>query len=178
MPTESAKVLVVCGASGTGKTAALWEIGHILQRRGTRHALIDSDELDRIWPQPEPVEKLISISRRHLQVMWETYSDLNIRQIVLCGVMASIPESASWITDAIPGSTSTFVRLKADRLTREIRIRGRELGSGFEHDMAASNRASEYIEDHDQPGVPSVATDGKTVAQVADAVLKLAARFE
>ena len=171
MDAENIRVLVVCGASGTGKTVTLWEIGHNLQQRGVRHALIDTDELDRFWPQPEPVEALISISRRHLQAMWQTYSGLGVRHLVLCGVMASITQSESWIANAIPGATITFVRLKAERLSREGRLRGRELGSGFEHDMAASDRATRLIEEHDEPTVPVVVTDGKAVAEVAAEVL-------
>lgn len=172
---DGVQVLVVCGASGTGKTTTMWEIGHQLQQRGVGHALIDTDELDRVWPQPEPVEALISISRRHLQAMWETYSVLGVRHLVLCGVMASIPQSASWIAEAVPGATITFVRLTAERTAREVRLRGRELGSGFQHEMDASDRATNSIEQHDQPGVPDVSTDGKTVAEVADEVLRAAA---
>lgn len=178
MSNESVRILVVCGASGTGKTVTLWEIGHNLQQHDVPHALIDTDELDRVWPQPEPVEALISISRRHLQAMWETYSGLGVRHLLLCGVMALIPQSESWIADAIPGAKITFVRLSAERTTREDRLRGRELGSGFEHNMAASERATEFIESHDRTEVPFVATDGKTVAEVADAVLRIAAWLE
>jgi hypothetical protein len=171
---DGVHVLVVCGASGTGKTVTLWEIGHNLQQRGVRHALIDTDELDRVWPQPEPVEALISISCRHLHAIWATYSGLGVRHLVLCGVMASIPQSRSWIVDAVPGATITFVRLKAGRLTRERRLRGRELGSGFDHDMAASDRATEFIETHDEKVMPCVYTDRKSVPEVAVAVLSAA----
>jgi ABC-type dipeptide/oligopeptide/nickel transport system ATPase component len=166
-------VLVVCGASGTGKTVTMWEIGHRLQRRGVPHALIDSDELDRVWPQPEPVEALISVSRRHLRTMWETFSGLGTRRLVLCGVMASMAQSQQWIADAVPGATVTFIRLTADHATRERRLRGRELGSGFDQEMQASNLATDFIKHHDQSQMATVATDGKTVAQVADEVLTM-----
>jgi hypothetical protein len=175
MPDDNIRVLVVCGASGTGKTVTALEIGHNLKKLGVHHALIDTDELDRVWPQPEPIEALISISRRHLQAMWETYSGLGIRHLVLCGVMASIPQGESWIANAIPGATITFVRLKAERPTREDRLHGRELGSGFGHDMAASERATEFIDAHDSTDVRFVYTDGKTVAEVADEVMRAVA---
>ena len=175
---DRVQVLVVCGASGTGKTVTMWEIGHNLRRRGVRHALIDTDELDRVWPEPEPVDALISISRRHLRAMWETYSGLGVRHLVLCGVMASIPQSEPWLADTMPDATIRFVRLKADRLTREARLREREFGSGFEHDTAASERATAFIEAHDQIEVPIVTTDGRIVSEVAVAVLGAAGWFE
>ncbi len=102
------------------------------------HAILDTDELDRVWPRPEAVEALTSITCRNLHAIRATYFDLGIRHLVLCGVMTSIPRSESMITEAIPGATITYVRLRATRSTRESRIRRREIGSGFEHDMRGS----------------------------------------
>lgn len=174
MSDSGAQVLAVCGASGTGKTVTMWEIGHRLRQRGVPHALIDTDELDRVWPQPEPVEALVSVSRRHLRAMWETYSGLGTRHLVLCGVMASIAQSYEWIEEAIPDAMVTFVRLSAEDTTRESRLRGRTLGSGFDQEKQASDRATAFIKEHDQPGMPTVSTDGKTVAKVADELMRIA----
>src|ERR1700728_3714991 len=121
------QVLVLCGASGTGKTVTSWEIGRILQKHGIPHAWIDADELDRVWPQPEPVQSLISVCRRNLQAIWTTFSELGVWRLVLSGVMASIPQSTSWLEEAIPGATFRFVRLTADQDTREQRLRLREV---------------------------------------------------
>src|SRR5271170_7718105 len=93
MSDGSIEVLVLCGAAGTGKTATLWEVGHILRAHGVPRALIDTDELDRVWPTPKTTEALISISRRNLRAVWETFSSLEIRHFVLCGVMASTAQS-------------------------------------------------------------------------------------
>ena len=166
------QALVLCGASGTGKTVTSWEIGRTLQNLGIRHALIDTDELDRIWPQPEPVVALISVSRRNLQAIWATFSDLGVRHLVLSGVMASIPQSRSWLEEAVPVATFTFVRLTADRDTREHRLRDREVGSGFENEMQAADKAIEMIRQLDDSGTPVVVTDGKDVGAVAEEVLR------
>jgi hypothetical protein len=171
---ERIQVLVVCGASGTGKTAAALEVGQHLRKLGIQHALIDTDELDRVWPQPDRIEDLIEISRRNLRSLWLTFSDLGIRHLVLCGVMASISESKLWIADAIGESTTMYVRLTAERSTRETRLLGREIGSGFENDMAASDRATSFIESHDPADIPRVATDWKTVVTVSAEVLRAA----
>jgi hypothetical protein len=154
--TATTQVLVVCGASGTGKTVTTWEIGRILERRHVPHALIDTDELDRVWPQPEPIETLIEISRRNLEAVWATYSGLGVRRLVLCGVMASIQQSRSWIEDAAPGASVAFVRLTADHDVRERRLRYRETGSGFEREVQASDRAAAFIQDHDSTKTPVV----------------------
>ena len=178
MISEETQVLVICGASGTGKTTAALEVGQHLRQLGIHHALIDTDELDRIWPQPGQIEDLIAISRRNLQALWMTFSELGIRHLVLCGVMASISESQVWIADAIGESTIAYVRLIAERSTREHRLRGREIGSGFENDMDASDRATAFIERHDPPGIPRVSTDGQPVVTVSAEVLRAANWFD
>jgi hypothetical protein len=173
MSEGGVEVLVLCGAAGTGKTATLWEVGHILRNLGVHHALIDTDELDRVWPPPETTETLISISRRNLHAIWATFSDLGIRHCVLCGVMASTARASEWIENAIPDAAITFVRLSAEQSTRAQRIRNREIGSGFDQEMEASDEAARYIEDHDQPGTHIVKTDGKAVSQVAAEALSM-----
>lgn len=165
------RVLVLCGASGVGKTSTAWEIGHRLQGVEIAHAILDTDDLDRVWPHPEGIEARISISRRNLQSCWATFSAVGARHLVLCGVMASTAESTEWIADAIPGASIRFVRLVANHSTREGRLRRREIGSGFSHDMAASDRAATFIEAHDREDMLTVATDEKSVAAVVEEVL-------
>jgi hypothetical protein len=174
MTQNAVEVLVVCGAPGTGKTATGWEIGHQLEQLGVRHAILDTDELDRVWPQPESVQDLITITHRNLRAFWESYADLDLRHLVLCGVMASISLNEPWITEAIKGSSVILVRLLAGRATREERLRRRELGSGFDKDMRGSDRASSFIADNDPPGMLAVETDGKDVVRVAQEVLLVA----
>ena len=131
---------------------------------------IDTDELDRIWPQPEQIKDLIAVSRQNLRA----FADLDVRHLVLCGVMGSISESKLWIVDAIGESRITYVRLTAERSTRESRLRGREIGSGFENDMSASDRATAFIGNHDPAGIARVSTDEKSVVAVSAEVLSTA----
>jgi hypothetical protein len=66
------EILLICGSSGEGKTVTAWEVGHILRSRTIPHAVIDTDELDRVWPQPEPLEALVPVTRRNLAALWTT----------------------------------------------------------------------------------------------------------
>jgi hypothetical protein len=166
-------VLVICGASGTGKTSTAFEIGRVLQDLGTRHALIDTDELDRVWPRPEPVDALIGISRHNLSAWWANFSELGVRHLVLCGVMASVTQSERWIAEAVVGARISFVRLSATRSTREERLRRREIGSGFDDEMLSSDRAAAYADAHDSAEVLRVATHAKGIGLVAREVLEV-----
>ena len=98
-----------------------------------------------------------------------TFSRLGTPHLVLCGVMASIPQSRAWIEAALGQTTITF--LTADRATREQRLRGREVGSGFERDMRASDDVAAFLAEHDPPQMVTVTTEGKTVLEVTLEVL-------
>lgn len=148
-----------------------WELGHRLQGLSVPHAVLDTDELDRVWPQPEPVHALMAVTQANLRAVWGTFSRLGTRHLILCGVMASIPLNKKWIEEALAPATITFVRLTADRATRQQRLRTREVGTGFERDMRASDEVAVFVARHDPSDMPTVATEGKTVLQVAEEVL-------
>ena len=168
----------MCGAAGTGKTTTAWEIGHRLIAAGVPHAVLDTDELDRVWPRPDDIERLVDIARRNLAAFWRTYAELGTERLVLAGVMAALPMNRAWIEAAIPGARVTFVRLRASRATREERLQRRELGTGFERDLRHSDVATGYVEEHDPADMLVVVTDGKSVVEVADEVLSLAGWLE
>jgi hypothetical protein len=63
-------------------------------------------------------------------------------------------EIKPWIADTIGESAITCVRLTAEQRTREERLRGREIGSGFDYDVGASDAVTALIESHDPPAFP------------------------
>jgi len=167
------RVLVVCGAAGTGKTVTAWEIGHQLAVAGIRNVVIDADELDRVWPRPTAGER-VEISERNLRAFWSTYADRDHDRLVLAGVMASLPPNRPWIGAAVPDAEVVFVRLTASRLTRIRRLRARETGTGFSRDIRHSDKDAAYIEANDPADMLAVMTDGRSVTSVANEVLRLA----
>jgi adenylylsulfate kinase-like enzyme len=50
VPTAPVQVLLLSGPAGVGKSTLGWEIAAQLRRLGIAHVLLDSDELDRVWP--------------------------------------------------------------------------------------------------------------------------------
>jgi adenylylsulfate kinase-like enzyme len=44
--------LLITGPGGVGKTTVAHEISRQLEARGVPHAMVDADELDRIYPAP------------------------------------------------------------------------------------------------------------------------------
>jgi hypothetical protein len=60
--------------------------------------------------------------------------------------------------------------LTAEQKTRAQQLRDREVGSGFDQEIEASDSAARYIQDHDQRGLAIVVTDRRAVRDVADDV--------
>jgi 2-phosphoglycerate kinase len=47
---DEVDILLITGPAGVGKSTLCWEIGAELGKAGVPHAIIESDELDRVWP--------------------------------------------------------------------------------------------------------------------------------
>lgn len=63
-------------------------------------------------------------------------------------------ESKRWIADTIGESAIRYIRLTAEQSTREERFRGREIGSGFDNNMGASDETTGFIESHAPAAFP------------------------
>src|SRR5687768_4948357 len=57
---DSAEILLITGPAGIGKSTLCWEIGAVLSEAHEAHAIIETDELDRVYPKPslEDLERL------------------------------------------------------------------------------------------------------------------------
>ena len=115
-------MLVISGAAGVGKSSTAYEVSNQLQRAGVGHAVVDSDELDHIFPVPPDLARL---TERNLKCVWSGFSERGVTRLVLVGVYLHRPAELEWIRRAIPGAHFTLVRLVAsdetlaDRLVRQ-----------------------------------------------------------
>lgn len=164
-----ADVLVISGPAGVGKSSAAYEITHRLQARGIDHAMIDTDELDRIFPVPPDLAR---ITERNLASMWQTFSDRDIHRLILTGVYLDRPAELAWVARAVPSAEFTLVRLLASEATLVDRVNRREIGSGrggqlarTRHQLAASWDARD--------GVHLLPTDDGFVTEIADRIIGL-----
>jgi hypothetical protein len=98
-------VLLITGAAGVGKSSVSWEVSEELKRRGLAHAVIDTDELDRVWPLIVDDDRRRRINVANLSSWWEQYHELGISRLVLVGVFVLLPDAIDWINDALPGAT-------------------------------------------------------------------------
>lgn len=171
--TDTVDVLVLCGAAGVGKSTTAYEVSRRLAVDGVAHALVDCDELDRVHPWPVPGLPPWEPALRNLAAIWGNYARLGHDRLMLCGVFADLRQELPWIAEAVPYAAFTVVRLTADQMELESRLRRRELGTGVGDQIRRSERQLEDIAASDPPGTLVVDTTDRPVAGVAEQVMAL-----
>lgn len=145
------------------------EVSHQLAASGIRHAALDTDELDRVWPRP--ADGGGSLSLRNLEHFVNEIRADGYDKLICVGVFIDAPDlSLSSIIDA---SSETGVRLSASDAVLERRIRERELGSGLEGQLKRSMKWANHLRSRVDT-IPTVDTDDKTIEELAEKLLRLA----
>jgi hypothetical protein len=164
MATE---ILLITGAAGVGKSTATWEISEELKRRGLPHALIDTDELDRVWPRPPDEMGQRRIDVGNLASWWSRYEELGIPRLVLAGVFLDLHAAVSWIAEAIPEGEIRAVRLVVSADELRVRVARREIGSAGEAQISRSLAQAAFIETHTRAGETVLDTSKLSIIDVA-----------
>ena len=95
-----AKVIVISGSMGSGKTTVMAEASDLLAAHGTIHAAIDLDGLgvghvpEGAWPD---------LAYRNLAAVWENYARAGVTRLLLAEAVESAAE-LDRIERAIPGA--------------------------------------------------------------------------
>ncbi len=164
-------VLLISGAAGVGKSTVGWEVGRQLARANVSHAIIDSDELDRVHPPPEPTFELISLSRRNLEALWRNFKELGHNRLLLVGVMLDLRLNLAWIGEALDHPEITVVRLVASDDTLRSRIEQREIGSDKARQLARTLSQASQLRRQSIEGWIVVETDGRGPVDIAAKIL-------
>jgi Mrp family chromosome partitioning ATPase len=163
-------VLVISGPAGVGKSTTAFEVSHQLQAADVDHVLIDTDELDRIYPVPGD---LSDVTERNLAAMWGTFAARGARRLILVGVYLDRPTELDWVRPAIPDAAITCVRLAASDATLVDRVDRREIGSDRAGQLERTRRQVAAIDADQRDGVTVIVTDGLAVEDIARRILAI-----
>jgi hypothetical protein len=166
-------VLVICGVADVGKSTVAWEIGSQLQVADVRHAMIDTDELDRVYPQPEPLSELVALGVRNLTAIWQSFAALGHSRLILSGVMLNLDADLAWISESIGNAVYTVVRLHASDETLRQRVEAREIGSGRAEQTKRSLAQAKALREQATGQTVAVQTDGRSPVEIAREVLEI-----
>jgi predicted kinase len=171
------RILLITGPAGVGKSTLNWEVSAQLTAAGVRHAAIETDELDRIFPLPSASELedlrpgMTDISEANLASIWGNYRAFGCDRLILSGVMVSLDDARKWVRRAIPNAEFAIIRLLASNETLLSRLEKREIGSGKEEQMRRTLRQANRITDVGSAGVIALQTDRKAPQELASEVL-------
>ena len=175
--TETTQIVLITGPAAVGKSTVCWEIGAQLTAAQVPHAVIETDELDRVFPRPraEDLEKISpgtsDISSINLAAIWANYRALGHSRLIMSGVMVHLAFDRRWIAAAIPDAHVTVFRLRAADSTLMERLDKREVGSGREEQIQRTLRQAKRMAGEQTNGPVIVATDGKTPQELAATIL-------
>jgi len=176
-------VLLLCGATGVGKSAAGFEVYLRQLRAGAAAAYIDLDQIGFISPEPPDDPGGHRLKARNLADLWRAYHAAGARRLVLSGPVPD-ERAAAVYAGALPAARVTVCRLHAGpaELARRISRRGQGLswpqpgdpliGQPKAHLRLVAAEAAAEAEALERSGLGDlrIDTDGRTVAQVADLV--------
>jgi hypothetical protein len=172
------EILLVTGPAGVGKSTLCWEMGAQLATARVPHAIIETDELDRVFPRPsgEDLVRLapgtLDISSINLAAIWSTYRALGHSRLIMSGVVMHPEYDRRWISAAIPDPQITIVRLLAAESTLVARLGQREVGSGREEQVQRALRQARRMAGERTDGLLLVRTDGVTPQELSATLLR------
>jgi hypothetical protein len=178
-------VLLVCGATGVGKSAAGFEVYLRQLRADVAAAYIDLDQIGFISPVPAHDPGGHRLKARNLADLWRAYHAAGARRLVLSGPVPD-DRAAALYAGALPAARVTLCRLHASpaELARRISRRGQGLswpqpgdpliGQPEAHLRLVAAEAAAEAQALERSGLGDlrIDSDGRTVAEVADLVAR------
>jgi hypothetical protein len=163
-----AEALLIGGRAGVGKSTAAWEVSELLRAADVGHAVVEGDFMGAVHPAPPGDPHRSAITARNLAAVWAHYAESGCRRLVYTNTVSVLPESAALFTGALgPDVRLVRVLLTASDDTAARRLTGRELGSGLAAELARSLHTSRLLAARSADGTVRIATDGRTVADIA-----------
>ncbi len=166
--TTRSEALFIGGRSGVGKSSVGHEIHTQLSVAGVRHCLVEGDNLDMAFPPPWEH----GLAERNLAAMWANYRELDYRRMIYTNTVSV--RFTHELTAAMGDNPRVVaVMLTASDVTARQRLAQREIGTALERHIERSDIAARELERLSPAWVHRVATDGRTVADIAAEVIAL-----
>jgi hypothetical protein len=163
-------VLLVTGPIGVGKTAVLREADARLLDAGSRHGIVELEEIARCWPSAIQGSRT-AFAYQNLAALWSNFVAVGALRLLLSALVEQRSD-LRLISEAIPGAAIIVVRLHAPLSALERRIRLREPAAHDDEFVGARWWTQHFDEVRVEDYV--VETENRPVGEIARGVLRLA----
>lgn len=167
--------MLIGGGAGVGKSSVGWEVSQLLQARGTAHCFVEGDFLDQVHPAPADDPHRTAITERNLASIWANYAALGQRRLVYTNTVSVLEEPMIRRAMGEGDVRSTCVLLTAGEPTVRERLARREIGSQLAPHIERSLAMARLLAEQAPPHTVRIATDGRSVVEIAVEVLAAAA---
>ncbi|MFJ1644764.1 hypothetical protein [Streptomyces sp. NPDC088258] len=170
------ELLLIGGGAGVGKTTVGWEVSALLREAGTAHCLIEGDFMDQIHPAPAADPHRSAITERNIASVWSNYAALGQRRLIYTNTVSVLEERmVSRAMGCGAAVRATRVLLTAEEATVRQRLVQREIGSQLSAHIERSLYRARQLAETAPVGTVRIATDGRSVRDIAAQVLQAAA---
>jgi energy-coupling factor transporter ATP-binding protein EcfA2 len=160
------EVLVLNGSPGSGKSTLANAIAEHLRRMDIAHAVIDVDEVGRIYP-----ELGSSFGWNNLRAMWPNYAAISNLKVIL-PVCIDSKEDLDALRNATPCKEITICELVANESTLKDRVTRREPNEYWQNKLR--NLVDKHIskDSAEKFGDFRLKTDDKSIDDAAQEILE------
>lgn len=117
---NNTEVLILHGSPGSGKSTIADAVSELLREADTPHAIIDLDEISRIFPTQDP-----SFSKKNLKAIWPNYAAVQGLRGIIPTVIVD-KEELRLLRDALPEAKFMICELMAPEEVLKERVMARE----------------------------------------------------
>lgn len=166
------EVLLLGGAAGVGKSTVGWEISVQLNRLGVSHWHLEGDVLDAAWPRPLDDQDGQRMTVNTMRAMAGVFAAEGYTRCVYVQTASVIDHHL--VEQALGPVRMTGALLTASDAIRLQRLARREIGTDLDRHLASTRRMALRLEQGAPEWVVRIPTDDRTVASIADNVIKQA----
>jgi hypothetical protein len=171
---DRAEALLIGGRSGVGKSVVGWEVSARLRAAGVAHAILEGDFMGQVHPPPAGDLDRTALVERNLTAVWANFAALGYRRLIYTNTLSVLPGLTGMFERAL-GADVRLIRvlLTASDTTARERLFARERGSELDDGLRASAARSLALDAGVSADTARVATDGRSVIDVAREIVGL-----
>jgi tRNA uridine 5-carbamoylmethylation protein Kti12 len=163
--------LVIRGPSGVGKSTVAHQLAALLRERFIAHAVIDMDEVARIFPSPGGEPWLTNLATRNVAALWMNYRAMGACRLIIVGVLEFLDSDLSGLRQSVRDAQFSVVRLRANSTALQERLLRRNSAAGLREHVNRSIAVGMRMDGEPIGACNVVETTGRGVADVATDIL-------